>query len=110
MTKALPVTEIIRHGVITEKSVALQNTPAAGTGRIVPRYTFRVALEANKFQIRQAVEQMFGVKVVKVNVMRMPGKRHTIRSRKGYFHSEPRPWKKAIVTLAEGSTIPELQA
>ena len=81
-----------------------------GTGRIVPRYTFKVALEANKFQIRLAVEQMFGVKVVKVNTMRMPGKRHTVRTRKGLNQSEARPWKKAIVTLAEGQSIPDLQA
>jgi large subunit ribosomal protein L23 len=79
-------------------------------GEIVPRYTFRVALEANKIQIRQAVEEMFSVKVVRVNTLRMPGKRHTLRTRKGIFRSDAREWKKAIVTLAEGQTIPELQA
>jgi large subunit ribosomal protein L23 len=77
----------------------------------VPRYTFKVDLRANKYQIRAAVEEMFpGVKVVKVNTIRLPGKVRSLRTRKGQFSREARPWKKAIVTLAEGQTIAELQA
>jgi large subunit ribosomal protein L23 len=113
----MEITEVIRHGIITEKSVDLQSTSrdtgrrrGPRTGEIVPRYTFKVALEANKIQIKQAVEEMFNVKVVKVNTMRVPGKSKTLRTRKGIYRSEPRPWKKAIVTLADGQTIPELQA
>jgi large subunit ribosomal protein L23 len=110
----MDITDVIRHGIITEKSVDLQNTRRVRgphDGEIVPRYTFKVALEANKIQIKQAVEEMFpGVKVVNVNTMRVPGKSHTIRTRKGIFRSEARPWKKAIVTLESGQTIPELQA
>jgi large subunit ribosomal protein L23 len=114
----MDITEVIRHGIITEKSVALQNTSrdvgrrrGPHTGEIVPRYTFKVAPEANKIQIRQAVEAMFpGVKVVNVNTITMPGKARTIRTRKGMVRKEAQPWKKAIVTLAKGQTIPELQA
>ena len=110
----MEITEVLRHGIITEKSVDLQTTKRAGgprDGEIVPRYTFKVALEANKYQIKLAVEAMFpGVKVVRVNTMRMPGKERTLRTRKGQFSREARPWKKAIVTLAEGQTIAELQA
>jgi large subunit ribosomal protein L23 len=110
----MEITEILRHGIITEQSVDLQNTKREGgnhDGEIVPRYTFRVALEANKYEIKQAVEAMFpGVTVLRVNTMRMPGKERTLRTRKGMFRKEARPWKKAIVTLAEGQTIPELQA
>jgi large subunit ribosomal protein L23 len=51
-----------------------------------------------------------GVKVVRVNTMRMPGKERALRTRKGYFRREARPWKKAIVTLADGQSIAELQA
>jgi large subunit ribosomal protein L23 len=106
----MEITEIIRHGLITEQSVDMQSTKRPD-GTIVPRYTFRVALEANKYQIRDAVEAMFpGVKVTQVNTMRMPGKTRTVRTRKGIFSREARPWKKAIVTLADGQTIPELQA
>ena len=110
----MDISDVIRRGIITEKSVDLQSTRRVRgprDGEIVPRYTFHVALEANKIQIKQAVEEMFpGKKVVRVNTMRMPGKAHAVRTRKGIFRSEARPWKKAIVTLAEGQTIPELQA
>lgn len=109
----MDITDVIRRGIISEKSVDLQNTRRVRgpkDGEIVPRYTFHVALEANKIQIKQAVEAMFPVKVVNVNTVRMPGKTHTVRTRKGIYRSEARPWKKAIVTLESGQTIPELQA
>ncbi len=98
----MEITEVLRHGIVTEKSVKLQAKN---------QYTFKVALKANKIEIRRAVEAMFNVKVVAVNVMRMPGKAKMIR-RKG---SAPRPveareWKKAIVTLQEGQTIDALKA
>ena len=109
----MDIHEVIRHGIISEKSVDAQNTRRVRgphNGEIVPRYTFRVALEATKPQIKQAVEQLFNVKVVKVNTMRLPGKRNRIITRKGVFHSEAREWKKAIVTIESGQSIPELQA
>jgi large subunit ribosomal protein L23 len=105
----MEITEVIKHGLITEKSVMQQNTTTP-TGVVIPRYTFAVALDANKHEIRMAVEHMFGVKVVRVNTMRMPGKAQNLRTRKGIFHKEERPWKKAIVTLAPGQSIAELQA
>jgi large subunit ribosomal protein L23 len=97
------ITEVLRHGIVTEKTVRLQEK--------YNQYTFKVALGANKIDIRRAVETIFKVKVVSVNVMRMPGKERMIR-RKG---SAPRPvaareWKKAIVTLAEGESIDALKA
>lgn len=98
----MEITEILRHGVVTEKTVSLQEKN---------KYTFKVALEANKIDVRRAVETLFKVKVVSVNIMRMPGKQRVIR-RKG---SAPRPmgareWKKAIVTLAPGESIDALKA
>jgi large subunit ribosomal protein L23 len=65
------------------------------------RYTFEVAKQANKIEISQAVESIFGVKVLKVNTMSVKGKPKRVRYAKGYSRS----WKKAIVTLAEGETI-----
>jgi large subunit ribosomal protein L23 len=113
----MDITEVIRHGIITEKTVDLQHTSrdtgrnrGPKTGEVVPRYTFKVALEATKPQIKQAVEVMFNVKVVRVNTLRMPGKSRTMRTRKGFYHAEARPWKKAIVTLADGQVIEDLQA
>ena len=99
----MEITEVLRHGIVTEKTVRLQEKNN--------QYTFKVALQANKIDIRRAVETMFNVRVVAVNVMRMPGKARMIR-RKG---SAPRPveareWKKAIVTLAPGDSIDTLKA
>jgi large subunit ribosomal protein L23 len=96
------ITEVLRHGVTTEKSVKMQEQN---------KYTFKVALEANKIDIRRAVETLFNVKVVSVNVMRMPGKVKMFR-RKGAAPrpQEAREWKKAIVTLQEGYTIDALKA
>ena len=99
----MEITEVLRHGIVTEKTVRLQEKNN--------QFTFKVALQANKIDIRRAVETMFNVRVVSVNVMRMPGKARMIR-RKG---SAPRPveareWKKAIVTLAPGDSIDTLKA
>lgn len=99
----MEITEVIRHGIVTEKSVKLQEK--------YNQYTFKVALNANKIDVRRAVEELFKVDVVKVNIMRMPGKPRAIR-RKGLM---PRPvpareWKKAIVTIREGQTIEALKA
>ncbi|HEX8731383.1 MAG TPA: 50S ribosomal protein L23 [Ktedonobacterales bacterium] len=105
----MEITEVIKQGHITEKSVLLQTTTTP-TGAVVPRYTFTVALEANKHEIREAVERIFNVKVVRVNTVRMRGKPHQTRTRKGIYRSDARPWKKAIVTLAAGQSIAELQA
>jgi large subunit ribosomal protein L23 len=96
------ITEILRQAIVTERSVKLQ-------GR--NKYTFKVALNANKIDIRRAVETLFKVKVVSVNVMRMPGKPRVIHRRGAAPRQvEAREWKKAIVTLREGQTIDALKA
>ncbi len=98
----MEITEILRQGLITEKTVKLQERN---------QYTFKVALNANKIDIRRAVEQLFNVDVVAVNVMRMPGKARFIRRRGAAPRPvEAREWKKAIVTLKEGQTIDALKA
>ena len=98
----MEITEVLRYGMTTEKTVRLQGQN---------QYTFKVALNANKIDVRRAVETIFKVRVVKVNTMRMPGKERMIRRR----GSAPRPvaareWKKAIVTLAPGESIDTLKA
>jgi large subunit ribosomal protein L23 len=65
------------------------------------RYSFEVAKQANKIEIRQAVEAIFDVHVLNVNTMHVSGKPKRVRYAQGYSRS----WKKAIVTLAEGETI-----
>jgi large subunit ribosomal protein L23 len=65
------------------------------------RYTFEVAKDATKIEIGKAVEEIFGVKVTKVNTMRVNGKMRRLRWSKGMTRS----WKKAVVTLKDGDSI-----
>ena len=84
------VRDIILAPVIPEKSVA---------GLSEKKYTFRVADGANKIEIAKAVEEIFGVKVAKVNTISMKGKKR----RMGRFEGCTSDWKKAVVTLTEDS-------
>ena len=84
------VYDVIRRPIVTERSVE---------GASAHKYTFEVAREANKIEIRKAVEEIFGVEVESVHTMNYDGK---VR-RQGYTHGRTSAWKKAIVTLKEGS-------
>jgi len=84
--------EVLRRPLVTEKNAALQ---AQG------KYTFEVAGEANKEQVKQAVEKAFNVTVTQVNVMTVRGKGGRVRGRRVMSPS----WKKAIVTLKPGDKI-----
>ena len=82
--------DIILKPVITERSMDdLQ----------VGKYTFKVAKDANKSEIKKAVEQLFGVEVAKVNTMNCLGR----TKRVGRYVGKTSDWKKAIITLTEGS-------
>lgn len=65
------------------------------------QYVFAVASSANKIQIRQAVEEIYKVKVASVNSFILPGKRKRVRQEFGHT----KDWKKAVVTLREGNKI-----
>jgi large subunit ribosomal protein L23 len=82
--------DIIIKPVITEKSMA---------GAVDKKYTFKVATDANKTEIKKAVEVLFGVKVAKVNTLNCNGK----EKRVGRFVGKTSDWKKAVVTLTEDS-------
>jgi large subunit ribosomal protein L23 len=66
---------------------------------VAKKYTLRVDVRANKYQIRKAVEELFKVKVANVNTLRQHGKAKRTRTRMAGSTSE---WKKAVVTLKEG--------
>jgi len=66
------------------------------------KFAFEVDIQANKIEIRQAVERIFGVHVVKVNTMVMHGK----EKRRGRSIGRRPDWKKAIVTVKSGENIP----
>lgn len=84
---------IIRKPVITEK--ASDDTATRNA------YHFRVPVQANKVEIRRAVEKLFDVKVRSVNTLNAPVKAR----RRGWSAGFTKPWKKAMVTLEEGQTI-----
>ena len=88
----MQVFDILRRPVITEKSTILQEEG---------RYTFEVAPNATKHQIKKAVEEAFNVDVLQVNTMHVRGK----RKRFGPRIAQGRSWKKAIVLLSPGDTI-----
>ena len=85
--------DVIKAPVITEKSASIQ-----ADGRKV---VFKVAKDANKVQIRQAVEKAFDVKVTNVNTINVRPK----KKRVGRYEGTTKAYKKAIVTLAEGSKL-----
>lgn len=93
MTTVDRLYHIIQAPILTEK----------GTDDTADRnaYHFRVPVDANKVEIRQAVERLFKVKVVRVNTLRVQGK---VR-RRGYSAGRTPDWKKAMVTLRAGDTI-----
>lgn len=85
--------DIIISPYITEKGTNIKES----TGKVM----FRVDVKSNKLDIKKACEALFNVKVTDVNIIKMKGKRKRVRFKEG-----KRPdWKKALVTLAEGSKI-----
>ncbi|GIV31928.1 MAG: 50S ribosomal protein L23 [Saprospiraceae bacterium] len=89
--------QIIIKPVITEKSDQL--TEKRG------QYTFVVAKDANKIEIKKAVAEMFNVEVKAVNTMVMPAKAKRRNTRNGIIKGRVSSYKKAVVTLAEGEEI-----
>lgn len=84
--------EVIIRPIITEHSYDLMQDNV---------YTFEVAKSSNKIEIAQAVEEIFGVTVVKVNTLNVKAKPKRMR----YQLGKTRTWKKAMVTVAEGDSI-----
>ena len=86
-------TQVIIRPVISEKSFALAE---------VGKYTFRVHDNAHKTEIRQAIEGLFDVKVEEIRTAWVKPK----PKRRGYTSGQTRKWKKAMVQVAPGQTIP----
>ncbi len=92
----LEATQIVLRPVISEKSMD-QST--------VNKYTFAVADDANKMQIKDAVEELFKVTVTNVNVMTTKRKEKSRNRRRGRQVGYTSPWKKAVVTIKAGDSI-----
>ncbi len=83
---------IIRRALVTEKGTALREQN---------KYVFEVDRQANKIEIKRAIEALFGVTVTAVHALNVFGK----TKRVGRFQGRTSDWKKAIATLKEGQTI-----
>jgi large subunit ribosomal protein L23 len=90
--QSIAAMKVVVSPIITEKSTRLTE---------FGQYAFKVDSDATKFEIKAAVEMLFGVKVEKVNTINVLGKTKRFRGRIGYRSD----FKKAIVTLSEGQTI-----
>lgn len=84
--------DIIIKPIITEKSM---------DNSALNKYTFQVAKTANKVEIRNAIKEIFGATVTKVNTISMRGK----MKRQGRYEGKRPDWKKAIVTIAAGQKL-----
>ena len=89
--------EILIKPIVTEKMTTL--------GEDLNRYGFLVHKDANKIQIKKAVEKMYGVSVESVNTMIYGGKMKSRFTKSGVITGKTNSYKKAIITLAEGETI-----
>lgn len=84
--------DLIKGLLQTEKSTSMIE---------LNKYTFAVANEANKIEIKKAIEEIYKVKVLNVNTLKMHGKKRRVR----YVLGKKPDWKKAVVTLKEGQKI-----
>ena len=89
--------DILLKPIVTEKMTA--------QGEDLNRYGFRVAIKANKIQIKKAVEEMYDVTVESVNTMRYIGKQKSRNTRSGMTIGKTNSFKKAIITLVDGDVI-----
>lgn len=90
--------QVIRYPLVSEKSARLQAESN--------QYVFEVSRDADKQEIKQAIEGLFEVEVQTVRVVNLKGKRKTFKMRPG----KQRAWKKAYVRLKSGQTIENLHA
>lgn len=90
--------QVIKEPVLTEKSNLARESETK-------KYTFKIDPRANKFEVSQAVKELFSVTPVKVNIVSVKGKPKYTRGKGGHIAGTTGDWKKAIVTLAKGDVI-----
>lgn len=88
---------ILKKPLVTEKFTAL--------GEKLNKFSFIVAKDANKPEIKKAVEEMYGVNVVNVNTMIYAGKAKSRMTKRGVFNGRKPSFKKAVITLEDGQKI-----
>lgn len=93
----MQLAEVLIKPILTEK--------ANGQQEKLKRYAFKVSRKANKLEIKKAVEDFYGVSVVDVNTLVVPGKNKTKFTKAGFVKGVKPAYKKALITLAEGDAI-----
>jgi large subunit ribosomal protein L23 len=89
---------IIKKPLITEKATVASEK--------LNRFTFEVDKKANKIEIKNAVEKMYGVHVTDVRTLNYGGGKSSVKfTNKGIVEQKSKQWKKAVVTVADGETI-----
>ena len=89
--------EFMIEPIVTENATKLTDK--------LNRYTFRVSLDANKYQIKDLVEKLYGVKVVSVNTAIVRGKNKSRYTKSGLLRGKTQGYKKAFITVGEGESI-----
>lgn len=93
----MKLSEVLIKPILTEKANAQQEK--------LNRYAFKVNRKANKLEIKNAIESFYGVAVVDVNTVVVPGKNKARFTKAGYIQGVKPAYKKAYITVAEGETI-----
>jgi large subunit ribosomal protein L23 len=93
----MKVSDVLIKPILTEKANSQQEK--------LRRYAFKVARKANKLEIKKAVESFYGVNVIDVNTVVVPGKSKVRYTKAGYIAGKKPAYKKALVTVAEGDSI-----
>jgi len=93
----MKLTEILIKPILTEKANAQQEK--------LSRYAFKVDRRANKLEIKTAIEQFYGVNVLEVNTLVVPGKNKSRSTKAGVVSGVKSGYKKALVTVAKGESI-----
>ncbi len=93
----MKLTEVLVKPILTEKANLQQDK--------LRRYSFKVNRRANKLEIKNAIQEFYGVTVTDVNTVVVPGKNKTRYTKAGYVQGVKSGYKKAYVTVAEGETI-----
>ena len=93
----MKLSEVLVKPILTEKANSQQES--------LRRYAFKVNRKANKLEIKKAVEEFYGVSVIDVNTVVVPGKNKTRFTKAGFIKGVKPAYKKAYVTVAEGETI-----
>lgn len=93
----MKLSEVLIKPIVSEKSNKLTDTRRT--------YAFRVARKANKLEVKKAVEDFYGVSVIDVNTVVVPGKSKSRFTKAGFITGMKPAFKKAYVTVGEGETI-----